>query len=150
MQYLDVKSSFQSPGNGSEVAQGHKQPKLSLSHSTARAATVGPYVLVFPPCGICTFSPKTYYSRVRRGKLSGNPAVVSGHMASDGWDPAPGTPLTAGTWRGHPVWEHSLVPQPDDLGLGVALSPGAQHPSDGWDPAPSTPLMAGTRRLAPL
>lgn len=106
--FVPVKSSFQSPGNGSEVAQGHKQPKLSLSHSTARAATVGPYVLVVPPCGICTFSPKTYYSRVRRGKLSGNPAVVSGHMASEGGDY---------------LWAQACQHPSDDIGLGIPVLP---------------------------
>lgn len=58
---------------------------------------------------------------------------------SDGWDPESSTPLTVGTWgpqhpvrclgpgAQHPVRKHSLVPQPDDLGLGVALGPAGEE-----------------------
>lgn len=57
--FVHVKNSFPSPGNGSEVAQGHKRSKLSLGHSMAWATGVGLFVLIFPACGIWSFSPKT-------------------------------------------------------------------------------------------
>lgn len=57
--FAHVKGSFQSPGNGSKVTQGHERSRLSLGHSVARAARVVPAVLMSLACGICSFFPKT-------------------------------------------------------------------------------------------
>lgn len=46
--FSHVESSFQSPGDGSEVAQRHDQLRFP---GPAWAAGVGPFVLIFSACG---------------------------------------------------------------------------------------------------